>query len=163
MIELSGESNSPVLKHLKTNIIECDPLPESILTVIRRFMQDEKEIFNTEKLNSVKMKKRESIYLDLKNTSKNVSILINKDEFILGKNISAVDGVIDVSNTISRVHCRIIRKESGFFIQDLHSSNHTYVNGRMLSGDELVKIQPEDVVRMAEIEFLVKASDTEFI
>lgn len=159
MIELSKNSDSDRLKRLKNRIIDCEAVMEEIPQIIDRFIREESESFHTEQLNIIQKIHSKQIYLNSQNISKTISILIDKDEFVIGKNISKVDGLVDVSNTISRVHCKIYRRSDGFYVQDMHSSNHTYVNGRMLTADELGKIEVGDILRLAEIEFLVQAAD----
>ena len=160
MIELSKNSDSVSLKRLKNKIIACDEILVEIPQIIDRFIREESEIFHTEQLNAVQKTDKKKVYLNLTNISKNISILIDKDEFVIGKNMSKVDGLVDVSNTISRVHCKVYRKADGCYVQDLHSSNHTYVNGRMLTADELIKIENGDILRLAEIEFSVQTAES---
>ncbi len=38
------------------------------------------------------------------------------------------------SRSVSRSHCRISVREDGFWIEDLRSTNHTFVNGEMIEG-----------------------------
>ena len=38
--------------------------------------------------------------------------------------------------TISRKHLRILRKDSKYYVQDLNSSNGTYVNGDQISNED---------------------------
>ena len=47
----------------------------------------------------------------------------------IGKLPEAVDAVI-ASPVISRIHARVMRRENGWFLEDLNSRNGTYVNGK---------------------------------
>ncbi len=58
---------------------------------------------------------------------------ICKIRTIIGKGENA-DIVITGNNTISRVHAEITFDGDAFFIRDLKSLNHTYVNGEMITG-----------------------------
>ena len=57
---------------------------------------------------------------------------ITKTETRVGKGESA-DIVIKGNNTISRSHAEIIFDGTRFFIQDLKSLNHPYVNGEIVT------------------------------
>lgn len=49
------------------------------------------------------------LYFVSRSHIKKVELLINKDEYILGKNPKIVDGLLDISPTISRKHCKIVK------------------------------------------------------
>ncbi len=52
---------------------------------------------------------------------------------------------------VSREHARILKEPQGFFLEDLHSRNGTYLNGRMI--DSKVRIFNGDVIRICDVEF----------
>ncbi len=72
----------------------------------------------------------------------------------IGKLPEAVDAVIS-SPVISRIHARIIRRENGWYLEDLNSRNGTFVNGKMVSpgGTALVD---GDKVRFADAGFVFR-------
>lgn len=53
--------------------------------------------------------------------------------------------------TISQLHARIDRSEDGVYIQDLNSTNGTYVNEQLLAYKERRKLIGSDVVRFADV------------
>lgn len=53
--------------------------------------------------------------------------------------------------TISQLHARIDRSEDGVYIQDLNSTNGTYVNEQLLAYKERRKLTGSDVVRFADV------------
>jgi hypothetical protein len=53
------------------------------------------------------------------------------------------DLVVDVP-TVSSRHCRLIEGPTGFLLEDLHSTNGTYVNGYRIA--KRVSVQPSDVI-----------------
>ena len=63
------------------------------------------------------------------------------------------------SKEVSRQHCVIRVKEDGLFIQDLGSSNGTFVNGRPISGEWW--LQANDTVTVGPMNLLVVGSRTE--
>lgn len=62
------------------------------------------------------------------------------------------DRHITIANgSISRRHCRLIKRNNGIFIEDLNSKYHTYVNGVLVTG--ATPLQSADIVKMAANEF----------
>lgn len=57
------------------------------------------------------------------NAPTRVEIDVTKDEFIIGKNASVVDGVVSFNKMISRVHCKINKRGGQITITDLQSAN----------------------------------------
>lgn len=93
------------------------------------------------------------LHLLTRNSVKKENIAITKDVFILGKNPKLSDYVLNMSPTISRQHCKITRDDNGYYIEDLDSLNHTYVNGEIVQKGHRVPIQPGAQIRLAEVEF----------
>ena len=52
---------------------------------------------------------------------------------------------------VSREHARIVKEPQGYFVEDLHSRNGTYLNGRMI--DSKIRVFSEDVIRICDVEF----------
>lgn len=84
-----------------------------------------------------------------------IEYIMDKDEYTLGKMESAVDGVISLSEAVSRVHCKLIKQGQQFFVQDLDSVNHTFVNGEYIPPYELMELQDKDILSVADIDFRV--------
>lgn len=57
------------------------------------------------------------------------------------------------STTVSRRHARITRTEDIYFIEDLNSSNGTYVGGEMLNYKTKVSLQKNEIVIFADEKF----------
>lgn len=70
------------------------------------------------------------ITLELKDTILD-TFKIDKDEITIGRN-SANDITID-NLAVSDRHARIVRDKSGYYIEDLGSTNGTYADGRQIS------------------------------
>ena len=94
------------------------------------------------------------VYLLRKRTDE--KIVIDKDIFKLGKDASCVDYCISDNPTISRNHADIIRKKNSFFVKDKGSLNHTFVDGKKLEPDKLVKIESGSLVQLADEVFELK-------
>lgn len=67
-------------------------------------------------------------------------IPVTKSEYRIGKERCTVDYCIMGNAAISRCHALILRKEEKYYIRDLDSTNHTYVNNYKLTGKEEVEL-----------------------
>ncbi|MEA3350593.1 MAG: FHA domain-containing protein [Chloroflexota bacterium] len=72
--------------------------------------------------------------------------VLSKQEMIVGREPSA-DISIDVAE-ISRQHTRLRLEANGYMIEDLGSTNGTFVNGRRLSGPHLLR--PGERIQLGE-------------
>ena len=85
-----------------------------------------------------------------------LQIRITKDNFVIGKAATLCDAVIGYNELVSRVHCRINRKDNNYFVTDMQSGNGTYVNKTRLQPHRPYPIQNGDVIRMANSDFQVR-------
>lgn len=83
-------------------------------------------------------------------------IRIDSRECILGKSPQYAQKVIEGSDSVSRKHCKISQKNGQFYIEDMGSLNHTYVNGSLVRKGESVPIRTGDVIRIADLEYEVR-------
>ena len=83
-----------------------------------------------------------------------ITIEVNKPEFVIGKH-SAVDGVISFNNAISRRHCRVLHINGDYFVEDLGSSNGTYLNRLRLETNKPAPLHNGDWLRLADMDFQV--------
>lgn len=81
------------------------------------------------------------------------SVLINKDSFIIGSSADLSDYCVKYNNGISRKHICIMKLTDGYYLQDLQSTNGTYVNGMFASSERYVKLYHGSIIVMAEEEF----------
>lgn len=88
--------------------------------------------------------------LRLKN---NERIQLSKPVFRIGKERSYVDYFISDNTAVSRSHANILIKGTEFYIVDTNSTNHTYVNGKMLQSNVETKLEHGSKVRLANEEF----------
>lgn len=89
------------------------------------------------------------------NSPNRVEIIINKNEFVIGKKPELCDGVISFNKMISRSHCKICKIENRYTITDLQSANGTYVNKVRLQPNQSVAVNNGDVIRLANSDFQV--------
>ena len=74
------------------------------------------------------------------------SYFLQKDEIYLGRDLNNDIAVPDPE--ISRRHARFLRKPEGFYIEDLGSTNGTFLNGVRISSPQLLK--NGDLITLAE-------------
>ena len=80
-------------------------------------------------------------------------IPINKPLFRMGKEKSFVDYFIGDNTAISRSHAHIITRDGRFFVVDTNSTNHTYINGQMISPNSEAELNDGDVLTLANESF----------
>ncbi len=76
--------------------------------------------------------------------------VLSKEVFRIGSQDESNDAVLH-SAVVSRHHARITKTNGDYFIEDLNSRNGTYVNGKMLSYRENVKLKRMDVITFADV------------
>lgn len=80
-------------------------------------------------------------------------ILVSGDAFLLGKNRQQAMGVIEAEG-ISRLHAKISRQEGDYYLEDLNSTNGTYLNGNPVEYHQKKKLHKGDKIRFGAEEFL---------
>lgn len=83
----------------------------------------------------------------------NEKISINKPVFRIGKEKSYVDYFIADNTAISRSHANIHTENGEYFIEDTNSTNHTYINGKLINSNVKTKIVSGDKIRLANEDF----------
>lgn len=114
------------------------------------------------KVESVKAKEdtndsyvKKSMRIVSMNAPINFEILVDKSNYVLGKNPSMVDGAITFNKAISRIHCKITNNNGQFMLTDLDSANGTYVNKVKLVPKQPYTINNGDVIRLANSDFKI--------
>jgi tRNA A-37 threonylcarbamoyl transferase component Bud32 len=79
--------------------------------------------------------------------NKEVIVPIDKDEFIIGRALQTDIRIIQ-DPKISRQHCRIFKKDNEFYVEDLKSSNGTFVNDEQISSP--TKLNEHDKMRVGD-------------
>lgn len=99
---------------------------------------------------------QKELFISSLNTPVPIQFTINKPEFVMGKNSSAVDGAITFNKAISRVHCKIVYEDNKYYIADLGSANGTYLNKVKLTPYQKTEIQSGDIIKMANSDFTIQ-------
>ncbi|MCR5635797.1 MAG: FHA domain-containing protein [Clostridiales bacterium] len=84
----------------------------------------------------------------------NERIIINKDMFKLGKERSYVDYCVSDNSAVSRSHANIIKKGEEYFVVDMNSTNHSFINGMILTPQTESKINNGDTLSLGDEEFV---------
>ncbi len=84
----------------------------------------------------------------------NLEIRVSKLPFVIGKS-SESDGVIADNEYISKRHCKVTGKDGKYFLTDLGSVNHSYINGKPIEPEREYPLKDGDVIRLANADFRV--------
>lgn len=82
----------------------------------------------------------------------NELIPIEKTEFLVGKSPDCDYQVVD-NKRVSRKHCTFIISNGECYIRDNNSTNHTYVNGKLIQPKFDVMLGNDDYIRLGDEEF----------
>ncbi len=78
---------------------------------------------------------------------------IMQESFLIGKREGEVDGCIK-EPTVSRIHARVRKEGDSFFLEDMNSSNGTWINEKRLEYRQKELLKPQDRIRFGEEEYL---------
>lgn len=122
------------------------------------FEQEQTQIFSTFEPTEIisVMKEGRSITLVGLNTPGECRIYVSKESFVIGRNTEKVDYAVTFSKAIGREHCRLTLENEGWYVEDLNSSNGTFLNGARLTAGKPAAIKAGDKLRLADIYFEVK-------
>lgn len=81
---------------------------------------------------------------------------IEEEDFVIGRNPEEADGILQLSNRVSRRHCLITKINRNYFVQDLDSTGYTRVNGMRIPPFELMQLEQNDVLSLADVDFRVR-------
>lgn len=81
---------------------------------------------------------------------------INTNEFVLGRVAAKCDAVIPGNPAISSAHCKFIFRNGEYFVEDMKSSNGSFLNSKRLVSNELYSIKSGDRLRLANEDFLIR-------
>jgi hypothetical protein len=111
---------------------------------------DKMEIHPTEYLGNDNLETGKLIYQGL---GEQPDIMIDKPVFLIGKNDQEVNGYIN-QKSVSRIHAKIETEQDDYYIEDLNSTNGTFLNGERLEYRQRVKLSTKDRVMFGIVEFV---------
>lgn len=89
------------------------------------------------------------------NAPSRIELIVDQDNYTIGRKPGEVNGLITFNKAIGRVHCRIVRSTHGFKLEDLGSANGTFLNRQKLMPNKPVSINNGDIIRLANTDFKV--------
>lgn len=92
---------------------------------------------------------KEYPYLIREKTSER--IVIDKSEFSIGRSAQSCDYAVEDNRMVGRRHAIILCIKGQYFIEDLHSTNKTYVNEQAVEKEEIVS---GSRIRLADEDFI---------
>lgn len=93
-------------------------------------------------------------YLIRVNTEERV--MIDKQNFKIGKANMGVDYRVRGNGAVSRIHATIINRDGVYYIKDNKSTNHTYVNGKNVQDGETELLTHDCRIVLGDEEFTFK-------
>lgn len=84
-------------------------------------------------------------------------IIIDKDEFIIGRLAGHVDYVIN-NNAVGKLHAELIFRNGACFVRDLNSMNGTYINDVRIESNKEYELKENDKLQLANSEFVLVMS-----
>lgn len=79
----------------------------------------------------------------------------DKYPYIIGKSRRSCDYTIS-SPVISRVHVRILQEQGNYYLEDLKSTNGTFINGERINAHDPQIINLGDHITLADIDFVIE-------
>ena len=80
--------------------------------------------------------------------------MILKSGFTIGKSKINADYTLENNSAISRAHCRIIQERGVNYLEDLNSTNGTYVDGIKVDPGDKVLLKNGARIRMGDEDFI---------
>ncbi|MGM9972543.1 MAG: FHA domain-containing protein [Clostridiaceae bacterium] len=146
--------SSPKTQELAVNLGSGTLSLEDIYSRIKSGAASQRGTSSTKEQGSYDRKNSKMTIISM-NAPIHVELEVNKDRYVIGKNVSGVHGAITFNKAISRVHCQIDRHDGGYTITDLGSSNGTFVNKVRLAANRPHPLKNGDVIRLANSDFQV--------
>lgn len=82
-------------------------------------------------------------------------IIINKSNFIIGKDAAQCSYAISTSNNVSRKHCVISEEFGRWYIEDLESTNGTFLNNVRIRSGQRMPLKSGDKIVIADRHYIV--------
>lgn len=83
-------------------------------------------------------------------------IMITKQSFKIGKASMGVDYTVKGNGAVSRIHAIITSKDGIYYVKDNKSTNHTYVNGKIIDDGENALLTHDSKIVLGDEEFIFK-------
>ena len=97
--------------------------------------------------------------LYLRRVRDNSMILIDRPQFRIGRDPGVADFIVTDNTAVGRQHADIIQRGESFFVVDLNSTNHTYLNGTQIQPLQEYPLQNQDQLVLGDECFQVEISN----
>lgn len=81
------------------------------------------------------------------------NILVHKFPFVIGKDKIKTDYYVQNNPAVSRIHATIVFEKANYYVQDINSTNGTFVNGERLEKGKRVLLHNGDKIMLGNEEF----------
>ncbi len=92
-------------------------------------------------------------YAALTRKSNQQKVQISGDSFIIGRDRSSVDFLVEGNSSVGRTHAKIVRNDGAVTVVDMGSVNGTFVNGVKANTNTPVPLKNGDKLTLADEEF----------
>lgn len=106
--------------------------------------------------NRASSEKISSSYPTLVRVKTGETIVIDKDNFLIGSDVNFADYCIRDNHNIERQHACIIKTNSIYYLKDLDTENGTYINGMRIAKDYEVRVYIGNTIGFADEVFELK-------
>ena len=113
-------------------------------------LQSEDDDYDDEGTTVLSQEPNYSYLIRLNNDEK---IELNKGIFRIGKDKRSADYIVTDNKAVSRQHADIITKNGECYIMDLDSTNHTYIDNKVIPSKVEVKIEDGNIIKLGNEEF----------
>lgn len=97
----------------------------------------------------------EEVYPYLIRLKTDERIEINKPIFKIGKDRYNADYYVADNSAVSRHHADIVNKDGEYYIIDVGSTNHTYINGKRIQNNSEFILEDQNIIRLGNEEFQI--------
>jgi hypothetical protein len=94
------------------------------------------------------------VRLEVANQKANINKVVLKADTVIGRSTDC--NLRIASNEVSRRHCRVIVTDDGVSVQDLGSSNGTFVNGQKIEQGKQAPLAPDSELSLGAVKFVVR-------
>lgn len=94
----------------------------------------------------------------LRRVRSNSMILIDRQQFRIGRDPGVADYIVTDNTAVGRQHADIVQRQGAFFVVDLNSTNHTYLNGNQIQPMQEYPLQNGDQLVLGDECFQVEIS-----
>lgn len=84
------------------------------------------------------------------------TVVLNKNQFVVGKSQTLADYCITGNQTISRKHAMLFEDNGAWYVDDLNSLNGTCVNGTKVVPGQAVRLKSGDEITLSDESFIVQ-------